>query len=99
MIGKRSESLERALLPAGGTVTDAELDALGSWARPRGDATAWAAHVRELLAASPGRDLASAAIEARLAAVDAPRRGGTGPRRAAEREPVGSGVRRAGVAA
>lgn len=58
----------RALLPAGGTVTDAELAALGSWARPRGDATAWAAHVRGLLAASPGRDLASAAIEARLAA-------------------------------
>lgn len=83
MIGKRSESLERALRPAGGTVSDAELAALGSWARPRGDTTAWAAHVRELLAASPGRDLASAAVEARLRFESAPRWAGTAPRRAA----------------
>jgi len=58
-------AMRRALQPAGGTCTDAELAALGAWARPRGDRTAWAAHVRRLLAESPGRDLASAAIEAR----------------------------------
>ena len=62
----RSESLERALRPAGGTVTDADLAALGSWAKPHArHLDAWAARVRELLAQSPGRDLASAALEAR----------------------------------
>lgn len=70
---ERMDAYRRALRPAGGTVTDAELRALGAWAQPRRDWTAWAARVRELLAESPGRDLASAAIEARMGLAEARR--------------------------
>lgn len=97
MTPKRSESLERALRPAGGSVTDDELQALGAWARPcdGSQGAAWAPRVRELLAESPGRDLASAAVEARDEVVasssgTAPRRREDGAGRASDgREPGG----------
>lgn len=64
----------RALRPAGGKASREDLLALGRWAKPRiGSLREWAELTRRLLAESPLRDLASAAIEARLeveAAVD-----------------------------
>jgi len=83
-LGTRSDSLERALRPAGGTVSDADLTALGSWAKPHArHLGAWAARVRELLAQSPGRYRVGAALQ------------GGGERRARRREDGVSGAKRA----
>ncbi len=58
---------QRALRPAGGKASREDLLALGRWAKPRtGSLAQWAELTRRLLAESPLRDLASAAIEARL---------------------------------
>jgi hypothetical protein len=64
----RLAAYRRALEPAGGTVSDEELAALGAWARPCESRyhAAWARRTRALLAESPLRDLASAALEAKL---------------------------------
>lgn len=75
---ERMAAYRRALRPAGGTVSREQLEALGDWAKPRdrSQTRAWALRVRELLAESPGRDLASAALQARgeLAEAQAKRR-------------------------
>lgn len=59
---------QRALRPAGGKASREDLLALGRWAKPRDRRLwgPWAELTRRLLAESPLRDLASAAIEARL---------------------------------
>lgn len=59
-------------------MADADLLALGAWARPRDrrDLPAWAELTRQLLAESPLRDLASAAIEARDVVMGRQRRHG-----------------------
>lgn len=63
-----ADAYTRSRQPAGGTCTDADLDALIVAARPRrrDQRHAWAVRVRELLAESPLRSLLSAALQARL---------------------------------
>ena len=72
----RIEQHRRSLAPAHGTATDDELRAL-TWIAARERTRGWARRTRELLTESPGRDLASAAIQARdEARQDAARRAG-----------------------
>ena len=64
----RVVAYRRSLRPAGSQASREDLIALGRWAKPRDRRLwgPWAELTRRLLAESPLRDLASAAIEARL---------------------------------
>lgn len=61
---ERMAQHRRSLAPSGGTCTDEDLRAL-TWLWRRGPSGGETRRTRELLAESPGRDLASAAIQAR----------------------------------